>query len=846
MTPFAQVNQIQISERIEKAQGKTWYIHEVSKGQTLYSIAKAYKVPVSEIHSANPGSADGIRNGQELRIPLITGLNATPAEMACADFFRFHHIEPGNTLFSLSREYKIPVDSINFWNPWIENGIAPGVWVRFPKAGVNQDWLIEKLGLKAGTEPPAAGTGNMITHTVAKGETLYAISRKYKVSVDKLMELNPETKSGLSIGQKLKIPSLGVLDPQIVKTPDPKAKEREIPKDQQKPAGKTEHVVKSGETLFGIAGKYGVTVKDLTIANQLGENPLKPGMVLVIPKEPVVQEDQVNLPSPSGKFEDEKYYYHKVVPGESLFSISKFYHIKEKKIIRTNGKLAEKEVQPGEEVLIPKKEIRDIQVVARRVKELQKEVHAGMTPVKEPEPPAEREKPCSRYKYSPKDTLYVSLMLPFFLTENDSIAADTLKRRRLHPREYPRTDEQLDENIDQIPVYQRSRAFIEFYEGFLLSMRQLEQQGIHIRLFVYDTGRNEEKVKSILQKPELKRMNLIVGPVYPQSLAMVSAFAKEHHINIVSPLTSAGRKMVEENPYLFQVIPPVEVQVEELSKVMSDYFHKNIIILHFGNEKELEIAELFKKYLTPELKKAAGNQKIKLREFHATKEKLFDLSTPVTDGGQDAEYMNSPLRGILDENSPNLIILASRDRSMISNVFRQLNTIYEGSKGKIDINLCGFPDALKFDNIETDYFFNLEYHTFQTFHIDYSREDVKLFISDYREHYFNEPSQFSFQGYDVGALFVSGLARYGNDFSQCLGEMQRKGEFNGLQNEMKFSRVGANGGFENKQVFVVMYDHDYDMVRLDKLFHAAPADPQENKSGTEKKEDSLRLYRGPL
>lgn len=94
---------------------------------------------------------------------------------------------------------------------------------------------------------------NPLTHTLAKGETLYAVSRKYKISYEALAAANGITDpTKLRIGTILIIPSV--------------------------------HTVVKGETLYGIARLYGVTIGELLAANKIKQDyVLKIGDTLIIP-----------------------------------------------------------------------------------------------------------------------------------------------------------------------------------------------------------------------------------------------------------------------------------------------------------------------------------------------------------------------------------------------------------------------------------------------------------------------------------------------------------------------------------------------------------------------------------
>jgi len=99
----------------------------------------------------------------------------------------------------------------------------------------------------------SASAENILKHTLEKGETLYSVSRKYKVSYEALASANGVTDpTRLKVGTVLIIPSV--------------------------------HVVEKGETLFGLARQYGISIGDLLAANKLSQSyVLKIGDVLVVP-----------------------------------------------------------------------------------------------------------------------------------------------------------------------------------------------------------------------------------------------------------------------------------------------------------------------------------------------------------------------------------------------------------------------------------------------------------------------------------------------------------------------------------------------------------------------------------
>lgn len=108
-----------------------------------------------------------------------------------------------------------------------------------------------------------------VSHQVQKGETLYSISRKYGISVGELCSANNiSTSSVIKTGQNLKIPTKNLSE---------KSTNEKIEKTDT-------YIVKKGDTLYGIAKRFGVSVETLTIMNKMsGSKTIKVGQTLIVP-----------------------------------------------------------------------------------------------------------------------------------------------------------------------------------------------------------------------------------------------------------------------------------------------------------------------------------------------------------------------------------------------------------------------------------------------------------------------------------------------------------------------------------------------------------------------------------
>lgn len=113
--------------------GKLYYIHTVLKGQTAYSISKVYEVTLDELKAANPGiDILYLPEGLALRIPDSRSKQAVAYPQNKEDFIA-HVVRKKDTVFSLAKKYKVDEELIYHFNPWAREGIKQDQTLWIPK-----------------------------------------------------------------------------------------------------------------------------------------------------------------------------------------------------------------------------------------------------------------------------------------------------------------------------------------------------------------------------------------------------------------------------------------------------------------------------------------------------------------------------------------------------------------------------------------------------------------------------------------------------------------------------------------------------------------------------------------
>ncbi len=231
----------------------------------------------------------------------LASITAKSLENYLGTVGKFYTVQKGDSLYSIATKFGTSVDAIKRANNLGTNMLSIG-----------QKLLIPEITEDEPSIPPTSSTGSV--YTVKNGDTLYSIAGRYGITVDSLKTANNLTSNNLKIGQKLTIPS---------STTDP--------------TGSTTYTVKSGDTLYGIASKYGVSVEDIKRLNGLSNNLLQIGQKLTIPS---------GSSSPSTTT-------YTVKKGDNLYNIAQKYNVSVSSIMNANN-LSSTLLQIGQVLKIPK------------------------------------------------------------------------------------------------------------------------------------------------------------------------------------------------------------------------------------------------------------------------------------------------------------------------------------------------------------------------------------------------------------------------------------------------------------------------------------------------------------
>ena len=344
----------------------------VKSGDTISQIAEKLGVKSKDLKSANNLKNGRLQIGQELYIPLKSKTNISKtssvantklesiqnettvrAESPQEEISNAYVVKKGDTLGHIAEKHAVKTNDLKKANNLKNNNLQIGQKLVIPNLAVVKETVviketseIKEVVTSSKTELlKTTETGSIINltvsnvYTVQKGDTIYDLSNKFKISKDNLTKWNNLDKSNLSIGQKL------YLTPnKEIRTASNKSEKK-----VSKPQYSGDYKVKKGDTLGHIASNHGISVKDLKNANNLTTNNLKIGKVL---KVPVLTKQNKTVAKSAKTVDRTSATKYTVKKGDTLGGISNSYGVSVAKIKEASS-LKSNNIKVGDVLLIP-------------------------------------------------------------------------------------------------------------------------------------------------------------------------------------------------------------------------------------------------------------------------------------------------------------------------------------------------------------------------------------------------------------------------------------------------------------------------------------------------------------
>ena len=519
---------------------------------------------------------------------------------------------------------------------------------------------------------------------------------------------------------------------------------------KQKTAGtdrsKSFHTIQPGETLYQLPVKYTVSAKDICAANPgLSASNFKIGQVIVIPAgSPTTETAQASSEQPATNKKEQSWKeMHKVERKETIFSISQEYGITQEELIAANPELRTQKLKKGMFLFIP-------------YPKAETQAETPVTPATAPT----NEELFSESQFERKSihTIKAALLLPFMIGTDNK-------------------DEQ--------------QRMTEYYEGVLLALNELKAQNVSVDLYTYDTKGNTATLNTILNKGELKNMDIIIGGVRSANIKLLADYAAKNNIRLVVPFANKVDQVFN-NPNIYQVNTPQSyLYSEAYEHFIRKFKGMNVIFLDTNN-----------------------GDKDKNEFISGLKKELKDNRFTYSQVNINTQTPPEKLIAAMDTLSESIFIPVSGKNSALAQIFPTLLQVRR-SHPNIQMHLFGYPEWQTYTQEYLSNFYELDTYFYSSFYTNNLFPAAVQFSKNYRSWYGKEMAnsypKYGMLGYDTAYFFLKGLAQQGNKLEDNLDRIS----VTPIQTGFKFQRVNNWGGFINQKVFFVHFTKDYELIKMD-------------------------------
>ncbi len=653
--------------------------------------------------------------------------------------YYFHAVLQGQTLYSIARAYGVGQEDIIAANPDIRHGLNFDQVIRIPVPFASPEEEVASFS--------ATGAREFGEHEVVQGETLFGLSQQFGLPIEEILYYNPESRTGLRIGQRLRIP-LRETQAGIA---------RELADDPG--AEFFLYTVAAGETKYGLSRQFGITIEALEALNPGTEDGLRTGQQIRLPKGPLPEvagtpEEtsppppaaiEVRLPSRSrtaGHPRAEPYCYEPEHKDHYQVALLIPLYLDALNPDTIDGAYQEEGI-PG--MPLP-------------------DTLSGGTLTR---PSRSRVEAQARPGLDHRSFTFV----PYY--HGVLLALDSIKQQgagiTLHVFD-------VDENLASASSVTRQQGFSEMD----LIIGPFHRRTLdHIAAY----GRRHDIP---VVSPLLPGIQLLEGfpnlftasPSLEAMLRSVSGYVSQHHAtdNIIvvhNNQPGAARLIRSFQDTLLTRVAMVNHFYDSLNlaRVNGYYFDEALV----GSRRTNVL-------VMPERALAARDIRSVARPANV-REVLYEL--------EGMEGLVSKLR----PDQINVIITLISGEPFLSDYLRRLHQM----RRDYDMAIFGIPEWENYSSIEFDYLQDLKVHLFSPVFYDYRDPHIRDFVERYRRVFGTEPLADAFKGVQTAYFFFNALHEYGKGFPRCMPLLNRQA----YDTPFLFERpLGSTGGWENQHTFI--------------------------------------------
>jgi len=569
-------------------------------------------------------------------------------------------------------------------------------------------------------------TTSSVQHQVQAKETVYGISKQYNIAIEKLYDLNPGLKeNGLKIGQFLNLAETTSKNTTAVSNNNQPAKN----------LASTTVIVEKGETIYGIAVKNNTTVSVLYELNQgLLENGLKVGQPINVPifidnKGTMLIDEYKDKPL---KVQEVKSKPKTIVvqPKQTIYNIAKTNNVSQEQLMEWNPDL-KNGLKDGSTL-----------IVGYSYEKVPFNDNSAPKPIENT--PVSVKKGIDLSLPNDGSTRYLVLLLPFNVGNNNF--------------NNPSINQSIKEDVFL-------NMTLDFYSGAKMAIDVLKNKNYNLNIKFVDSKETNRAldVNTLKGDFDFSATDVIIGPFFQKNVDAVSEAFKNQQTIIVSPLSTEKGKPF---PRQVHTMPNTEIVKKEM--------------LEYVVSKQERVVAI------------TDGKKTSSQYFSTNYPAITTLSVTT-----DEKVSPTVLKNLLSETETNYIVY---DATSLTTTVELINTLKTLQKEfKIQLVSLEKLDVLESSDVDMNDLSALKY-TFPSVTNDASGNKKEKFVKEYKAVYGKNPSRFATRGYDVTYDIITRMFESDEDSNIF--------DYGSQQIENKFAYINENGGVYNNSVYILYYDKD--------------------------------------
>lgn len=598
-------------------------------------------------------------------------------------------------------------------------------------------------------------------YEVKGGDSLYGIANRYGWNVARLTELNPAHSVKLKKGAKIYYPASEQSTAETA--------HRAYEKPETYPT--VQHVVRRGETVYGLAKMYEVSVDDIYQANPGSKNGIKRDQVIVIPQKAQDIND-------SGKF-----FFYQVKPGDTLKGIADAYNTSVAQILGDNKGLSDSNFEVGAVIRVAVDA--NAEKVATETVEKTLLAHIDTyTADKDDtwETLAEKTgvdaEELMEANHGTKLKKNVEIAVPVVETttvEVETEATDDRENTSEGRREIYNEVHGLAQNGDAQDAARAKIALLiedpmskrdnEFTRGAFLALDELARDRRVSLKVIQDNAPSDSLVKSI----DDFGAEVVIATYEKNFPEWLSSYGEKNGVEIVNAFDVKNEYYLE-NPSMIHLLTPSAYFYDETAEWLSRNLGDNVLVMVGKEDPSDGIAEtMLAKRNAADVIKVVPEQ---IAEMPLKSGESY-LFYGYASGKDDVVKMLDAIE-MLKDNNPGA-----------------------------DVKVIGRPNWITMADALGEKFTRCDVYFPSRFYFDHNGDSGKEFIAKYTAQYGHGPIRsyptYAVSGYDIMNYFASGLEVNDGDFNRTVPDRQE------IQTPISLRRVGNWGGFFNPSVYMIRY-----------------------------------------